>query len=208
MRRPEGSALLFIFTLTATALLVDSPLSHAAESGITDDEEEQASTPEPVPSPRAVAVRFNSKWLEPFFTTDAENKATALFRSGDYGPASKELSRVVAGLGEKAPERNPLRFLLALSLESGSSWQPAGDIFEDLWSTYPLLAPYHAFHAARCRLRRGDIEGAFTWLARVPAGATIEADAAMLKVDAFPGGPRRCSTEPKRYASLAVPSRK
>src|ERR1035441_9131683 len=138
MRLPEPSALFAVSTLTAAALLVATPRTHAAESGITDDEEEQASTPEPAPSPRAVAVPFNSKWLEPFCASDAENKAAALFRSGDYGPASKELAHVLAGLSEKTAERNPLRFLLALSLESGSSWQAAGDIFEELWSTYQI----------------------------------------------------------------------
>ena len=206
MRRPEASALFAVSALTITALLVvATPSSYAAESGITDDEEEQAATPvpAPAPSPRAVAVPFSSKWLEPFFAAGAEEKAAALFRSGDYGPASKELAHVLAGLSEKAPERNPLRFLLALALESGASWQAAGDIFEDLWSTYPLLGPYHAFHAARCRLRRGDIEGAFTWLARVPAGATIEADAAMLKVDAFTTAKRWAEAESETAAYLS-----
>ena len=88
--------------------------------------------------------------------------------------------------------------------------RPAGDLFEDLWSSYPLLAPYHAYYAARCRLRRGDPEGAFTWAARVPShGARSrggvgqdrcldretrwsEVDSeAKAFLDRFPYGPRR-----------------
>lgn len=204
MRRPDLLALFAALALAAS-LSATVPSARAAESGIADDEEEQAATPppEPTPVPRVVAVPFNSNWLEPLFGTAAENKAVALFRSGDFGPASKELARVVGSLGERAPARSPLRFLLALSLESSSMWQAAGDLFEDLWSSYPLLAPYHAFHAARCRLRRGDVDGAFTWLARIPAGATIEADAAMLKVDAFFSAKRWAEVESETATYLA-----
>ena len=35
-----------------------------------------------------------------------------------------------------------------------------GKLFEQLYDSYPKLAPYHAYNAARCRLRRGDYAGA------------------------------------------------
>jgi hypothetical protein len=147
--------------------------------------EEQSAPAEAAAVTKSAPVAFDKKWLAPFFASGPESKAAAHFRAGDFASASKELARVLADLPAKSPERNPLRFLQALALMNQSSWQAAGDIFEDLWSAYPLLAPYHAYNAARCRLRRGDSDGAFTWLARVPSGSVPEAEAVMVKVDAF-----------------------
>lgn len=179
--------LVYFALLAAPALLAPPRLALAGESGNSDDDEEPGAPTESAPSPKSVPVAFDKKWLDPFFTTGPESKAAARFRAGDFTGASKDLPRVLADFPAKSPERNPLRFLLALALmnQSSPSWQAAGDLFEDLWSSYPLLAPYHAYNAARCRLRRGDSDGAFTWLARVPSGSVPEAEAVMVKVDAF-----------------------
>jgi soluble lytic murein transglycosylase len=174
--------------LTAVLALIASPkLALAGEAGSSDEDEEQGGPGEVAPSTKSAPAAFDKKWLEPFFATGPESKAAARFRAGDFTGASKDLAHVLADLPAKSHERNPMRLLLALALmnQSPSSWQAAGDLFEDLWSTYPLLAPYHAYNAARCRLRRGDSDGAFTWLARVPAGSVPEAEAVMVKVDAF-----------------------
>ena len=171
--------------LVLPVLLAAPGSSLAGDSSGSDDDEETGTPSEVVPAAKSVPVSFDKKWLEPFFTDGAANKAAARFRSGDFAGAGKEIGQVLAGLPKSAPERNPLRFLQALALMNQSSWQAAGDVFEDLWSAYPLLAPYHAYHAARCHLRRGDTEGAFTWLSRVPAGSVPEPEAVMVKVDAF-----------------------
>ena len=96
-----------------------------------------------------------------------------------------------------------------------NAWQAAGDLFEDLWSSYPELGPYHAGYAARCRLRRGDAEAALAWVARVPGHTVPEAEAVLVKIDAliakkrwseveseaksfldrFPSGPRRAEAK-------------
>ena len=179
--------LVYLALLAVTATMATTTTARAAEVGNSDEDEEQATPAEAAPSPKSIPVAFDKKWLEPFFPSGPTNKAASRFRAGDFAGASKDLTRIVGDLPAKSPERNPLRFLLALALmnQSPPSWQAAGDIFEDLWSSYPLLAPYHAYHAARCRLRRGDGDGAFTWLARVPAGSVLEAEAVMIKVDAF-----------------------
>lgn len=186
-----------IACLVLPALLVFPSLSRAGEVPGADDDEEDATQTENAAktASKTTPVAFDRKWLEPFFTTGAQGKAAEHFRAGDFASASKEITRVLEGLPKKAPERNPLRFLLALSLENQSSWQAAGDLFEDLWTSYPLLAPYHAFHAARCRLRRGDSDGAFTWLARIPAGSVPEAEGVMFKVDAFVAAKRWAEVE-------------
>ena len=149
--------------------------------------------------------------LEPFFASGPASKAAAHFRAGDFLAASQEAGRVLAHLPRHAPERSQLQFLRGLALISLSSWPEAQTIFEELWSSYPLLAPYHAYHAARCHFQEGDVEGALAWLERVPEGSVPEAEATMLKVDAliktrrwaevdtvvegylarFPKGPRR-----------------
>ena len=187
MRRPVYLALLAIPAAMATATTL-----RAAEVGNSDEDEEQAAPTETAPSTKSTPVAFDKNWLEPFFPSGPSSKAAARFRAGDFAGASKDLTRIVGDLPAKSAERNPLRFLQALALmnQSPPSWQAAGDIFEDLWSAYPLLAPYHAYNAARCRLRRGDSDGAFTWLARVPAGSVLEAEAVMIKVDAFVAGKR------------------
>jgi hypothetical protein len=64
-------------------------------------------------------------------------------------------------------------------------WATAGEAFEELHTRYPVLAPYPAYQAARCRLRRGDHEGALAWVARVPEGTVLEAEAALIRLDAL-----------------------
>jgi soluble lytic murein transglycosylase len=176
--------------LPLVAALLIAPAVRAGEVADTEDEEDHASqadegAPAKTPPAKTPPTAFDKKWLDPYFTSETESNASALFRSGDFVTAAKEFSRILAGLPKQAPERNALRFLLAVATENQSSWQAAGDIFEELWTSYPLLAPYHALHAARCHLRRGDSEGTFAWLARVPSGSVTEADAVMIKVDAF-----------------------
>jgi soluble lytic murein transglycosylase len=175
----------------------------AGESAGSEDDEEPAPPSETAVAAKSAPVAFDRKWLEPFFASGPESKAAARFRSGDFTGAAKELGRVLADLPKSSPERNPLRYLHALALINQSSWQAAGDIFEDLWSTYPLLAPYHAYHAARCHLRRGDSDGAFTWLSRVPSGSVPEPDAVMVKVDAFVADKRWAEVETEVSTFLA-----
>ena len=101
-------------------------------------------------------------------------------------------------------------------------WAAAGDMFEDLHTRYPVLAPYPAYQAARCRLRRGDNEGALAWVARVPEGTVLEAEAALIRLDAlaalnrfaeveregaqflerFPNGPRRAEAMFQRAQAM------
>jgi soluble lytic murein transglycosylase len=195
--------------MTRLPYLVLLPLlagtAHAAEAAGTEEEEEEPSAgPSEAPAPtKSVPVAYDRKWIEPYFATAAEARAALRFRSGDFAGASREIGQLLARLPKSAPERNPLRFLYALALMNQSSWQAAGDVFEELWSEYPLLGPYHAYQAARCRLRRNDYEGAFTWLARVPAGSVIEPDAAMVKVDAFVATKRWAEVETEVSAFLA-----
>jgi soluble lytic murein transglycosylase len=189
--------------LAFAAVFLLPGLAHAAEGGVTDDEEESAPQAESSPTTKTTPVAFDRNWLEPFFTTPEQNKAVTRFRDGDFAGAAKELGRLLGGLPKNAPERNPLRYLYALSLMNQSAWQAAGDVFEELWSSYPLLAPYHAYQAARCRLRRGDTDGAFTWLSRVPSGSVPEPDAVMVKVDAFVADQRWAELETEVGTYLA-----
>lgn len=190
--------------LLLPVLLVWAPAASAAESGIADDEEEATTTAEPSPGSKTTTpVAFNRQWLEPFFPSGPEGRAADRFRSGDFVGAAKELARVLAALPKSSEQRHPLLYLQGLALANQSSWQAAGDVFEQLWSSYPLLAPYHAYHAARCRLRRGDLEGSFTWLARVPAGSVPEPDAIMVKIDAFVAAKRWAEVDTEVTTYLA-----
>ena len=160
-------------------------------------------------------VAFDKHWLEPFFVSGSARAGADLFRAGDFATAAQELAGGLAAMSGHAPERDQARFLLALANMNLNAWQAAGDLFEDLWSTYPELAPYHAYYAARCRLRRGDAEAALTWASRVPAHTVPEAEAVLVRIDAlgakkrwseveseakafldrFPAGPRRAEAK-------------
>jgi soluble lytic murein transglycosylase len=195
------------FFILALPLFLSWPTPlHAAESNGDEDDDEEAAAeagetaPEP---PKLAPIAFDRRWLEPYFASGPRAKAAERFRSGDFVGASRDLARILAGLPKSSSERGPLRYLLALSLLGQSSWEAAGKIFEDLWSSYPLLAPYHAYQAARCRLRRGDGDGAFLWLSRVPSGSVPEPDALMVKVDAFVAAKRWAEVETEVTAYLA-----
>jgi soluble lytic murein transglycosylase len=188
-------------SISMVLLLAPTPLL-GAELGSDDDDDDRASAPEETHAPRT-PVNFDRRWLEPFFTSGPASIAAAHFRAGDFATAGKELEQVLARLPKASPERNPLRLLYALSLMNQSSWQAAEAIFEDLWSSYPLLAAYHAYHAARCHLRRGDAEGAFAWILRVPSGSVPEAEAIMVKLDGLVAAKRWADVDVQVSAYLA-----
>jgi soluble lytic murein transglycosylase len=206
--RLSGVSLLALFFLPRIGLAAETP--EGEEAAPTEARGEEAA-----PSTTRVSVPFDKRWLEPFFASGPVRAGADLFRSGDFAAAAQKLAGALVAMSKHAPERNQVRFLLALAHMNLNAWQAAGDLFEDLWSTYPDLSPYHAYYAARCRLRRGDSDGALTWVARVPAHTVPEAEAILVKIDAlvakkrwsevesatkaflerFPSGPRRAEAK-------------
>ena len=199
----------------ALALLLLPCTALAVESSEGEEAAPEARGEEAVPATARAPVAFDKRWLEPFFAAGPTRAGADLFRDGDFAAAAQKLAGALAAMPAHAPQRNQTRFLLALSHMNLNAWQAAGDLFEDLWSSYPALAPYHAYYAARCRLRRGDPEGALTWVARVPSRMVPEAEAVLVKLDAliarkrwseveseakafldrFPSGPRRAEAK-------------
>jgi soluble lytic murein transglycosylase len=171
---------------------------------------------------RGKAVPFDHRWLEPYFKSGATLAAVERFRVEDWAGAAKGLTEALAKLPRASADRLPARFLLAMARMHQGEWEAAGAIFEDLHARYPLLAPYHAYYAARCRVRRGDTAGAITWASRVPPRTIPEAEAALVKIDAlvsekrwaevevetarfldrFPAGPRRAEATFRRAEAL------
>jgi soluble lytic murein transglycosylase len=175
-------------------------------------------------------VAFERAWLEPFFKKGVARQAADKFREEDWAGAEAAFARALRGLpkagsetGSKAGgERLAATYMLALSRANQSKWAEAGSLFEDLFTSYPRLAPYHAYNAARCRLRRGDAQGAMEWADRVPAGTVPEAESALVRIDAlralgrwddalaaadvylerFPSGPRRAEVLFKKAEAL------
>ncbi|HJX63535.1 MAG TPA: transglycosylase SLT domain-containing protein [Polyangia bacterium] len=196
-------AALALSLLPCTALAVEPSEGEEAAPEARGEEAVSATPRAPVP--------FDKHWLEPFLASGPARAGADLFRAGDFAAAAPKLAAALAAIPTHAPQRNQARFLLASSHMNLNAWQAAGDLFEDLWSSYPVLAPYHAYYAARCRLRRSDPDGALTWAARVPAHTVPEAEAVLVKIDAliararwseveseanafldrFPSGPRR-----------------
>jgi soluble lytic murein transglycosylase len=164
--------------MTALALLLVSAGARAAEAPATSasvavvDEAEK-----PVP--------FDPRWIQPFFAKGLAEVAAERFRIEDWKGAAEGFAKAVRALPPASPDRLPALYLLGLARMNLGEWAAAGTVFEDLHGKYPLLAAYHAYYAARCRLRRGDSAGAIEWAARVPAGSVLEAETVLIKLDAF-----------------------
>jgi soluble lytic murein transglycosylase len=175
----------------AAAFLLSAATARAAQK---DDDDDDVAAPA-APSPRASGkpVAFDKAWLEPFFKSGPAKRAVDLFRAEDwtaaamaFAKAMKSLPREDKNAGKHAgSERLAATYMLALARENGAEWGEAGRLFEDLYGRYPKLATYHAYHAARCRLRRGDPAGALDWAARVTKGTVPEAEAELVRIDAL-----------------------
>ncbi|HSZ82306.1 MAG TPA: tetratricopeptide repeat protein, partial [Polyangia bacterium] len=179
--------------------------------GQDDDGEETVAPSAPAAPETGKPVAFDKEWLEPFFTKGPAKAGVDAFRAEDWPTAEHAFNAAVKVLRKGSEEQLAARFMLALARENQSEWDDAGPVFEQLYERYPKLAAYHAFHAARCRLRRGDAAGAIEWATKVPAGSVPEAETALVRIDAlralerwdealaalvayvdrYPGGPRR-----------------
>jgi soluble lytic murein transglycosylase len=193
-----------------------------AALGQDEGSDEPVGPPAPPPVTTGKPVDFDKAWLEPYFTAGPAKAAIDDFRDEDWAAAEAGFAKAIKALKKNAPELQAARYMLALSKESQSKWGEAGKLFEDLFNTSPKLTAYHAYHAARCRLRAGDAAGALEWANRVPKGAVPEGETALVRIDAlralnkwddvlaaddaflerFPAGPRRAEALFKRGEAL------
>jgi len=74
-------------------------------------------------------------------------------------------------------------FLRALELEKAREFTKAGRIFESLIQRYPLLAPYHAYHGARCAYYTGRGRTGLKLLDQVPSDSPLDAASRLLRAD-------------------------
>ena len=169
----------------AVCLLIAAP--RASASSGDHDPDQEANAPAATPT-RAVAgkpVSFDRGWLTPFFEKGPARQAAEQFRAEDWDAAETSFAKAVKSLPRDGAERRAAMYMLALARANQSKWADAGQLFEDLYARYPKLAPYHAYNAARCRLRRGDAAGALEWAAKVPDGSVPKAEADLVRVDAL-----------------------
>jgi soluble lytic murein transglycosylase len=173
-------------------------------------------------APAAKPARFEPEWIEPFFKSGAGKQAAEHLRAENWAAAETGFAKVAKALPHTSPERRAARYLQALAEVNQSKWADAGALFEDLYTSSPKLAPYHAYNAARCRLRRGDAPGALDWSGRVAKGSIPEAEANLVAIDAlralgrwdevfekirtyldrYPNGPRRAEAQFKKGEAL------
>jgi soluble lytic murein transglycosylase len=198
--------------VSRAAIVVGALLALAgagAHASPGDDDGDRENTPSPTRAGGAKPVAFQRAWLEPFFQKGPGKQAVERFRAEDWSGAEAGFARALKSL--HGDERLAATDMLALSRLNDGDWAGAGHLFEELFTSYSRLAPYHAYNAARCRLRRGDWAGALEWAAKVPAGSVPEAEAALVRIDGlrslsrwdealaavkeyltrFPNGPRR-----------------
>ncbi len=210
-----------VWTAAIVAGALTALVSAGAHASPGDDDGESAPPPAKEPARTATKpVSFDRGWLEPFFQRGPAKQAVEKFRAEDWDGAEAGFARAAKSL--RGDEKLAATYLLALSRTNQSDWAGAGKLFEDLYTSYPRLAPYHAYNAARCRLRRGDWSGALDWAAKVPAATVPEAEATLIRIDAlrsltrwsdalaaltdyltrFPNGPRRAEALFKKAEAM------
>jgi soluble lytic murein transglycosylase len=168
----------------AIGLLPSAPLASASSGDHDPDQDGNG----PAPAPRAIAgkpVRFDRDWLTPFFQSGHAKHAAEEFRAEDWKDAETHFAKAIRSLPRDGGERQAAKYMLALALANQGKWNEAGQLFEELFKSYPKLAAYHAYNAARCRLRRGDPAGALEWAVRVADGSVPKAEAELVRIDAL-----------------------
>jgi len=178
---PPFRPLFLTATLAAAIALAPAP------AGGQDGDDAAAIEGPAAPPARAAGkpVPFERAWLEPFFKSGPARQAVEKYRADDWSAAEAGFSRALRALPRRGDERLAATYLLALTRASDSNWSEAGKLFEELYESYPRLGPYHAYNAARCRLRRGDNAGALEWAAKVARGSVPEAETELVRIDAF-----------------------
>lgn len=200
-RRPPLAAALLTLAVGAAPLAQGQPVA---------DEDADVS-PAPARKAGGKPVPFDRDWLQPFFQHGAAKQAVEKFHAEDWDEAESGFVRALKSLPRSGEERQAASYLLGLARANQGDWSGAGKLFEQLYESYPRLAPYHAYNAARCRLRRGDYAGALDWAAKVDPGTVPDAETDLIRIDAlrslfkwdealaaieahlkrFPNGPRR-----------------
>jgi soluble lytic murein transglycosylase len=155
----------------------------SASAGDHDPDKESVLTAATAPRATGKPVPFQRSWLTPFFQQGRAKQAVQHFRAEDWDDAETSFAKALRTL--PGAERHAATYMLALVRTNLSKWAEAGRLFERLYKDYPKLAPYHAYNAARCRLRRGDAAGALEWAARVARGTVPEAEAELVRLDAL-----------------------
>jgi len=169
----------------AVCLLLATPRA-SASGGDHDPDQESATPAEAAPRPiTGKPVPFDRGWLTPFFEHGPGKQAVEQYRAEDWEDSEKGFARAIKSLPKSSAERHAATYMLALTRASDSKWSEAGQLFEELFASYPGLAPYHAYNAARCRLRRGDAAGALEWAEKVAEGSVPKAEAELVRIDAL-----------------------
>src|SRR5205823_6021076 len=104
--------------------------------------DEEADTPAATPTAHAgKPVPFDRDWLEPFFQKGAAKAAAEKFRGDDWAGAEAGFAHALKSLPRHGDERLAATYLLALARANQSNWADAGKLFEQLYDSYPKLAP-------------------------------------------------------------------
>ncbi|HEY7376474.1 MAG TPA: transglycosylase SLT domain-containing protein [Polyangia bacterium] len=169
----------------AFCLLLTTPLARASTGDHDPDQDPAGATAAPPRPITGKPVAFDRGWLTPFFEHGPAKQAVEQFRAEDWDAAETGFAKAVKSLPRSSGERRAAQYMLAQARANQGKWGEAGQLFEDLFESYPQLAPYHAYNAARCRLRRGDAAGALEWAGRVPDGSVPRAEAELIRIDAL-----------------------
>jgi len=171
----------------AIALACASSAAAARASGSDSDDEDAAiAHPRAVARkspPHAKAIAFDKAWLEPFFTQGLGRKAVAEMSLEHWDKAAALFAK--AAKADHGAEALAARAMAAEALANLGRWDDAEKAFTRLVSDDPLLAPYHAYDAARSALRAGHAAAALTLADKVEEDSVPEAEAELVRLDAF-----------------------
>ena len=140
----------------------------------------------PTPAPRAIAgkpVRFDRGWLTPFFAaaaTRSRRSRSSAPRTGSAAEAGFAKAIEVAAARRRGAARG--QYMVALARANLGKWNDAGQLFEELFKSYPKLAALPRLQrrplppAARRRGRRAGMGGAGRRRQRAEGGGGAGAD--------------------------------
>jgi soluble lytic murein transglycosylase len=142
---------------------------------------------------------FSPADAEPYFMTGPAAAAARSLRLEDLGAAARGFAAHAAIAA--APEAQRAAFLAGYAELKLGQWAAAAERLDRVTASYPLLADYCRFYAARGHLGAGHAVEALARAALVPAGSALDGDARLVRAEALRalGRPAEASREYQGY---------
>jgi soluble lytic murein transglycosylase len=134
-------------------------------------------------------VAFDPALARPYFASGPAAEAMARFRVEDWAGAAKGFEAYVAAQ-PKADDHLQATFMSALAASKAGRFLDAARRFDELTTSYPLLADYHRVYAARAWLSARRFSEALERTGHIDESSPLDAEARFARADALAGEKR------------------